>query len=97
MTSEGIAWSSDADLYGETAYNYEDVVPPRNWRKRYPVYNESFPFPDLKTDEAFQVWMRTAGLPTFSKLALRNDRDPMEFGRYEMNIYDGMLCLGKTQ
>lgn len=94
MTTEGIAWSSDRDLYGESDYNYDDVVPPVNWRKRYPAYNESFPFPDLKTDESFQVWMRTAGLPTFSKLALRNDNEPMEIGRYEMEIYDGMLDLG---
>ena len=89
MTRDGIAWSSDADLYGQTKYNYEDVVPPPNWRKRYPVYNSSFPFPDLHTDEAFQVWMRTAGLPTFSKLALRNDDEPMPIGRYEIEIYDG--------
>lgn len=95
MTTEGIAWSSDRALYGETDYDYGDVVPPLNWRKRYPAYNDSFPFPDLKTDEAFHVWMRTAGLPTFSKLALRNDREAMEIGRYEMEIYDGTspLCM----
>ena len=88
MTRQGIAWQSDSNLYGETAYKLTDVVPPRNWRKRYPTYNESFPFPDLKTWEEFQVWMRTAGLPTFSKLALRNDQEIMEIGRYEIAIYD---------
>lgn len=97
MTNKGIAWSSDSALYGETDYKPEDVMPPPNWRKRYPEYNSSFPFPDLHTDEAFQVWMRTAGLPTFSKLALRNDNEPMEIGTYEMEIYDGTFRLGMTR
>lgn len=88
MTKSGIAWSSDQDLYGVAPYNYSEVVPPPNWRERYPVYNETFPFPDLKTWEEFQVWMRTAGLPTFSKLALRNDNESMQIGRYEMLIHD---------
>lgn len=30
--------------------------------------------------------MRTAGLPTFSKLALRNDKDVMGAGRYQVDI-----------
>lgn len=88
MTNSGIAWSSDKDLYGVAPYNYSEVVPPPNWRERYPVYNDTFQFPDLKTWEEFQVWMRTAGLPTFSKLALRNDNESMQIGRYEMLVYD---------
>ena len=88
MSNQGIAWSSDKDLYGPTKYELSQVVPPPNWRERYPEYNETFQFPDLHEDEAFQVWMRTAGLPTFSKLALRNDDDDMEAGRYEIGIYD---------
>ncbi|EME47360.1 hypothetical protein DOTSEDRAFT_69331 [Dothistroma septosporum NZE10] len=91
MTRNGIAWSSDADLYGEVGtdkYPYGSVVPPPNWRERYPEYNETFPYPNLKTWEEFQVWMRTAGLPTFSKLALRNDNESMQIGRYEMVVYD---------
>ena len=88
MTDDNIAWSSDADLYKKTDYNYSQVVPPPNWRERYPVYNDTFPFPSLHTDQAFQVWMRTAGLPTFSKLALRNDNVTMEIGRYQMDIQD---------
>lgn len=88
MTSKGTAWSSDKDLYGTTKYNYSDVVPPPNWREQYPEYSENFPFKDLHNDDAFQVWMRTAGLPTFSKLALRNDDEPMESGRYQIRIYD---------
>ncbi|KAK4965671.1 alkylphosphocholine resistance protein lem3 [Elasticomyces elasticus] len=88
MTNKGIAWASDKDLYKPSAYSEDDVVPPLNWRERYPTYNKSFPLPKLQEDEAFQVWMRTAGLPTFSKLALRNDTAPMPSGRYQVDIYD---------
>lgn len=93
MTNSSIAWSTDADLYKPTEYNYGDVVPPPNWRAKYPAYNKTFPFPDLHTDEPFQVWMRTAGLPTFSKLALRNDDTSMKIGRYEMDIQDCMFFM----
>lgn len=88
MTNKGIAWSSDKDLYKPTAYTVDQVVPPRNWRLKYPTYNADFPLPALHTWEEFQVWMRTAGLPTFSKLALRNDNDVMASGQYEIDIYD---------
>jgi hypothetical protein len=42
----------------------------------------------LHTWEQFQVWMRTAGLPTFSKLAQRNDKDELKAGTYWLKIYD---------
>ena len=42
--------------------------------------------PDLVNDEAFQVWMRLAGLPTFSKLVQRNDTAPMLAGTYTLDI-----------
>ena len=91
MTAKGIAWSSDASLYGKSAYQPNQVAPPPNWMKRYPDgYNDdTFPLPDLHGDEGFQVWMRTAGLPTFSKLALRSDDSVMRSGRYQITIYDG--------
>ncbi|KAK1065947.1 alkylphosphocholine resistance protein lem3 [Friedmanniomyces endolithicus] len=89
MTSNNTAWSSDAKLYKATKYNYGDVIPPPNWRKVYPEYNDAeYQFPSLHTDDAFQVWMRTAGLPSFSKLYLRNDQDQMTRGRYQVDIYD---------
>ncbi|KAI5358118.1 putative CDC50/LEM3 family protein [Septoria linicola] len=89
MTNNGIAWSSDAALYGVAPYTTDEVVPPPNWRVAYPDgYNEQYPIPNLKVWEEFHVWMRTAGLPTFSKLALRNDAETMEIGRYEMIIND---------
>lgn len=89
MTRKGIAWSSDAKLYGATQYQYGEVVPPPNWREKYPEYSaDVHPFPDLTEWEEFQVWMRTAGLPTFSKLALRNDNETMKAGPYEIVVYD---------
>ncbi|KAL9097844.1 MAG: hypothetical protein Q9165_000170 [Trypethelium subeluteriae] len=88
MTSQGIAWSSDRDLYKPTAYTPDQVVPPPNWRVQYPTYNATFPIPNLQQWEAFQVWMRTAGLPTFSKLSLRNDSAPMRSGLYYVDVND---------
>ncbi|KAF2203301.1 CDC50 family protein-like protein [Delitschia confertaspora ATCC 74209] len=94
MTEKGIAWSSEKDLYGETDYRPDEVMPPPNWADRYPqlngtgVYTEETGLPDLHTWEAFQVWMRTAGLPTFSKLAMRNDKDVMKAGTYRLKIWD---------
>ena len=91
MTNKGISWSSDKDLYQPSAYKNYEVVPPPNWIKRYPggVYSDDFPIPNFHEDEPFQVWMRTAGLPTFSKMALRNDTTSMTPGRYSLTVYDG--------
>jgi hypothetical protein len=92
MTSKGIAWSSDAQLYLKTAYTRDQVMPPPNWQKRYPHgYTAENDIPDLSKYEEFQVWMRTAGLPTFSKLALRNDNDVMTAGTYQIEISDCKL------
>jgi hypothetical protein len=89
MTNKSVAWGSDAALYKKTKYTNQQVSPPPNWRKRYPNgYTDETPIPDLAEYEEFQVWMRTAGLPTFSKLALRNDNETMKQGIYQMEIYD---------
>lgn len=89
MTNKGISWGSDASIYKKTDYVLGQVEPPPNWILRYPNgYTEQNPIPDLSTYEEFQVWMRTAGLPTFSKLALRNDNDIMRAGTYRVDIYD---------
>ncbi|KAF2129087.1 CDC50 family protein-like protein [Dothidotthia symphoricarpi CBS 119687] len=89
MTAAGISWSHEGDLYKKSAYKPADVVPPPNWQSQYPDdgYN-TVGLPDLHTWEAFQVWMRTAGLPTFSKLAQRNDDTPLTIGTYRLKIYD---------
>ncbi|PSS27647.1 hypothetical protein M430DRAFT_131386 [Amorphotheca resinae ATCC 22711] len=84
--SSGIAWESDKALYGQSAYNWADVAVPPNWVLRYPNnYSDDY-HPDLVNDEQFQVWMRLAGLPTFSKLAQRNDTAVMQAGTYSVDI-----------
>ncbi|POR32704.1 Uncharacterized protein TPAR_07120 [Tolypocladium paradoxum] len=94
MSTTGIAWDSDKDLYGKTKYNVSQIIPPPNWQKRFPNnYTESNPPPDLKAWEAFQVWMRTAGLPAFSKLYQRNDKAAMGNGRYQIIIDDHFPTL----
>jgi LEM3 (ligand-effect modulator 3) family / CDC50 family len=93
MTNKGIAWSSDKVLIQQTKYQPWQVVPPPNWYNRYPNgYTNDNPIPNLNEDEAFMVWLRTAGLPTFSKLARRNDTTAMASGTYQLNI-DDCTCL----
>ncbi len=92
MTNKGIAWSSDDQLYKKTAYRREHVEPPPNWRNRYPDgYTAENDIPDISQYEELQVWMRTAGLPTFSKLARRNDNLTMQAGTYQIDVYDCRL------
>ncbi|KAI9777002.1 MAG: hypothetical protein M1839_009146 [Geoglossum umbratile] len=87
MSQKGIAWPSDKALYGPTKYKVDEIAVPPNWQTRWPKgYTAENPPPDLEEDEAFQVWMRTAGLPTFSKLARRNDNATMESGFYQIDI-----------
>ncbi|KAJ6440479.1 LEM3/CDC50 family protein [Purpureocillium lavendulum] len=94
MTTKGIAWTSDRDLYGQTKYKPTEVLPPPNWAKLYPNnYTEDHPPPNLKDWEAFQVWMRTAGLPSFSKLYQRNDTHEMPDGRYQIVVEDHFPML----
>ncbi|KAG6820794.1 hypothetical protein H0H93_011559 [Arthromyces matolae] len=90
FTSKGIAWPGEAKKYVSAPneqYNTTGLVPPPNWRLRYPNnYTADNPPPDLKADEHFQNWMRTAGLPTFTKLYGRNDTAPMKQGTYRVVI-----------
>jgi len=90
MTVQGTSWAHEGDLYGKTAYTPDQVAVPLNWREQFPngSYKGLNHLPDLHTWEEFQVWMRTAGLPTFSKLAQRNDNDVLKMGTYRLNIYD---------
>lgn len=90
FTTAGTSWAHEGDLYGKTSYKPEDVAVPPFWVEQFPdgKYDTSKPLPDLHTWEQFQVWMRTAGLPTFSKLAQRNDNDKLMSGTYWLKIYD---------
>jgi hypothetical protein len=86
MKNTGISWASDKALYGPTKYKWDEVLVPPNWVERYPNNYTDEHHPNLETEEAFQVWMRLAGLPTFSKLAQRNDDQIMVAGSYSLNI-----------
>ncbi|KAJ7756781.1 cell cycle control protein [Mycena maculata] len=92
FSDTGIAWPGEAKKYSSDpvasgAYaSYDLITPPPNWALRYPEYNSTLPPPNLKTDERFQNWMRTAGLPTFTKLYGRNDQDTMTAGTYQIII-----------
>ncbi|KZP00894.1 Lem3/Cdc50 [Calocera viscosa TUFC12733] len=88
FTSSGIAWPGEAKKYvSNPGYaNLTQVSPPPNWHAKYgDTYNASS-FPDLQADEHFQNWMRTAGLPTFTKLYGRNDSAVLPKGRYEVVV-----------
>lgn len=82
MTNKGIAWDSDKALIQKTQYQPGEVVPPPNWKSA----NYSQSIPDLHENEEFMVWMRTAGLPSFSKLSRRNDTIAMQPGSYKLDI-----------
>nr|CAG8466090.1 6657_t:CDS:2 [Entrophospora candida]CAG8510777.1 4766_t:CDS:2 [Entrophospora candida] len=88
FTQSGIAWPSDRQKYGKTAYDYGQIRPPPDWVDRYPngSYTNDYPPPDLSNDELFQVWMRTAGLPNFRKLYGKNEKEPLKAGEYEVLI-----------
>ncbi|KAF5386598.1 hypothetical protein D9615_001721 [Tricholomella constricta] len=90
FTSKGIAWPGEAKKYvsaPNVRYNETGIVPPPNWHERFKDgYTAENPPPDLRNDEHFQNWMRTAGLPTFTKLYGRNDETPMKKGTYRIII-----------
>lgn len=86
MTNDGIAWSSGRERFQKTKYNASEVVPPPNWYKMFPNGYTEDNIPDISTWPEFQNWMAPAGLPFFSKLALRNDNDVMRSGIYEVTV-----------
>lgn len=91
FTSSGIAWPGEAKKYSATSgytNNLDQVVPPPNWALRYPNgYPNASSIPNLQADEHFQNWMRTAGLPTFTKLYGRNDTATLPAGQYQVLVY----------
>ncbi|SGZ56075.1 CIC11C00000000975 [Sungouiella intermedia] len=86
MTKKGIAWSGNKNRYKKTKYNYTEIVPPPNWYKMYPNGYNSTNVPDISQWEEFQNWMFTSAFPDFNKLAMRNDKDAIEEGIYEVTI-----------
>lgn len=96
MTKKGIAWDSDKALIKQTQYKPWEVVPPPNW-KSYNGSYEKTGIPNLHEDEDFMVWMRTAGLPSFSKLSRRNDDTAMQTGDYRLDIVDRTCKINLPQ
>lgn len=87
MFEKGIAWDSDKSLYKKTGLDPSSIAVPPNWAVKYPGgYSEANPPPDISQDEHLIVWMRTAALPTFSKLYMRNDADKLTKGTYQLNV-----------
>lgn len=86
FTDWGTSWETDKHRFKKTKYRVDQIVPPPNWYKRYPNgYNESN-VPDISSWWQFQNWMHTPALPTFNKLALRNDNDTLTKGTYEVSV-----------
>lgn len=86
LSNKKISWSIDRHRYKKTQYNASEIVPPPNWRSKFPEGYTEENIPDLHTWEEFQVWMRTAPFPKFYKLALKNETAPLPSGTYTMSI-----------
>ncbi|KIJ29888.1 hypothetical protein M422DRAFT_784168 [Sphaerobolus stellatus SS14] len=87
FSASNIAWPGERKKYAVMpGYNVSEIVPPPNWHDRFPNGYTKENIPNFQEDEHFQNWMRTAGLPTFSKLWGRNDNNDMVKGSYSITI-----------
>ncbi|KAL0934001.1 CDC50 family protein [Colletotrichum truncatum] len=93
MSNVGIAEKVDKTLFRPTKYqipssagNDSIIVPPPGWTERYPNGYHAQNMFNPAEDESFMVWMRTSSGPSFSKMALRNDKDVMERGLYRLEV-----------
>lgn len=57
-------------------------------------YTTDNPPPNFHVDEHFQNWMRTAGLPTFTKLYGRNDQNELVQGSYQITVDMSQSLVG---
>lgn len=104
MTTDGIAWGTDKNRFKKTRYNATDVVPPPFWIEKFPDGYTEENIPDISEWQEFQNWMRTAALPTFSKLVMRQDHNTLTEGTYSVDVdmyfpvleYDGTKSLVLT-
>jgi len=96
FTDKGIAWPDLRKQYSNNPNlgSLSDVVPPPNWAPRYPNGYTQDNLPKLQDDEHFHNWMRTAGLPTFTKLYFRNDHEVMSAGEYEISVFMNFPVTG---
>ena len=101
ISSDGITWPGDENLYKKTNYELGKVVPPLMWQKfkDYPELNikdgKYFgEIPDLSKNGKFQNWMKISGLPTFRKLYGRLNIKTLKKGVYTVEIEDNYKVTG---
>lgn len=93
---DNIAWPGDKGRYVKSQWTSFDpealprkVVPPPYWRQAFPKWKDGYTaenFPDISTMYRLQVWMRTAGLPTFRKLWGSNTDNLLPKGVWQVDI-----------
>lgn len=96
--SSQIAWPSDASRFVNSSYPttfktdeslMANVIPPPFWRDAFPQWANGYNlsnFPQINTMTHLQVWMRTAGLPTFRKLYGSNSGSDLAAGNWNISI-----------
>ncbi|KAI8819048.1 ligand-effect modulator 3 family [Fimicolochytrium jonesii] len=99
FTENGISWPSDKDRFKQSTWLdkpddelLRTLIPPPFWAEAWPEkYAHGYTrdtIPNINTWERFQVWMRTAALPTFRKLWGRNENTALMPGVWRITIRD---------
>ena len=100
FSDQNIAWPADSERFGPTKWTSEPnwetkIVPPPLWQKAFPKWANGYNstnLPNLKEFTRLQVWMRTAGLPTFRKLWGINENSVLPKGTWEIDITQSNLA-----